>query len=105
MTAEVAASDDDDDEGGGGEAGAAGSTLDTDMDLGQDGDGLAVRVNAIDAYWLQRQIAEAYAKGDEPLDPAAAQARALQSGVLVSGVQSSRYSQNHRHRSRQAAAC
>ena len=73
MVAQVMPSDDEDDDGDDAVAGGAGQTLDTDMDLGQDSDGLAVKVNAIDAYWLQRQIAEAFAKGDEALDAAAAQ--------------------------------
>jgi pre-mRNA-splicing helicase BRR2 len=67
------ASDDDDDDDDPAAAAAAGQMLDTDMDLGQDTDGLSVKVNSIDAYWLQRQIAEAFSKTDEPLDAAVAQ--------------------------------
>jgi pre-mRNA-splicing helicase BRR2 len=63
---------DDDDEGE--DAMAAGGNLNTDMDLGAaEDDALALNVNEIDAYWLQRAIAEAYKKDDEPLDAAAAQ--------------------------------
>ena len=71
---QVVASDDDDggDDDGGDDA-AAGHTLNTDMDLGQDSDGLAVKVNAIDAYWLQRQIAEAFAAAGDTLDAASSQ--------------------------------
>jgi hypothetical protein len=69
---QVVASDDDNDEGEDATAGAG--NLDTNMDLGGgDMDELAVKVNAIDAYWLQRQIADAYTSTDEPLDAAAAQ--------------------------------
>ena len=86
MYAEIApqvVASDDEDENPEGAAGAAGTMLDTDMDLGADSDGLAVRVNAIDAYWLQRQIAEAFAKTGDTLDAAAAQARVLYSISLL----------------------
>ena len=62
------------DEGDSGDDGAAAGNLDTDMDLGAgDADALAVRVSAIDAYWLQREIAEAFKRSDDALDAAAAQ--------------------------------
>ena len=81
MVAQVVGSDDEDAEGGeaDGDA-AAGQALNTDMDLGAEGDRDALNVNQIDAYWLQRQIAEAYAKTDEPLDPAVAQVRSVSDG-------------------------
>jgi hypothetical protein len=68
----VVASGDEDDEGE--DVPASVGNLDTNMDLGGgDSDDLAVKVNAIDAYWLQRQIADAYTSTNEPLDAAAAQ--------------------------------
>lgn len=76
LVPQVVASDGEDDDGGSGGddgAAAAGHAINTDMDLGQDADSTAVKVNAIDAYWLQRQIAEAYAADGEALDAASSQ--------------------------------
>lgn len=72
MVATVVPSDDEDDAGGDDTGGA--SNLNAQMDLGAaEDDGLALAVNEIDAYWLQRAIADAFKKQGEPLDAAAAQ--------------------------------
>lgn len=72
MLATVVPSDEEDDAGGD-DTGGAGN-LNAQMDLGAaEDDELALAVNEIDAYWLQRAIADAFKKQGEPLDAAAAQ--------------------------------
>lgn len=74
------------DEGESGDDAAAAGNLDTDMDLGAgEADALAVRVNAIDAYWLQREIADAFKRSDDALDAAAAQQKERDVMRLLAG--------------------
>lgn len=74
---------DSDDEEDGGEGADGDANLATTMALDEADDAEGVKVTEIDAYWLQRAIAEAYSRAAEALDAPAAQTRATKVLALL----------------------